>query len=295
MIPYFTQPAWQIGPLTLQAFGVTIAVAMWLGLRMYERRIEQLGLDQATARQLTSWVLVGGILGAHLFSVALYFPDKLRSDPWLVFRVWEDISSFGGMLGGIAAALAFFEFRTGGRETTHRWAYLDVLAFVFPTTLAIGRFGCALAHDHLGRVTSNPVAFSLETTPARALLENAYASAGRSLPDDASSLGFYDLGLLECVFLTLVIVPLFRYWNQQRRPVGFYLVAFAALYLPVRFLLDMLRVTDVRYSGLTPAQWVAAAIVPTLPFFVVERRSWRFVLGGALLLVTGWACTSGAR
>ncbi len=295
MIPYLAQPTWQFGPVTIQAFGIAIGVAMWLGLRMYERRIEHVGLDQATGRHLTGWVLLGGMLGAHLFSVALYFPDKLRSDPWLLFRVWEDISSFGGMLGGVAAALVYFRFRDRAQMAANRLAYIDVIAFVFPVALAIGRFGCALAHDHPGRVTSSALAFSLASAPARAFIETVYASTGRILPDDTARLGFFDLGLLECLFLSLVVIPLFRYWNRRRRPVGFYVFAFASLCLPVRFLLDTLRVADVRYSGLTPAQWVAAAIIPTLPFFVVERRSWRLVLGGALLLLTGWACSAGAR
>src|SRR3954468_8787671 len=101
MLPYFEQPDWHVGPLTIHAFGVAVAFAMWYGLTMGQRRFARLGLDVAVGQQLGGWVIVGGVVGAHLFSVLAYFPEKLSTDPWLLLRVWEDISSFGGMLGGV--------------------------------------------------------------------------------------------------------------------------------------------------------------------------------------------------
>jgi hypothetical protein len=70
-------------------------------------------------------------------------------------------------------------------------------------------------------------------------------------------------------------------------------VAFAALYLPIRFGFDILRVADVRYVGLTPAQWVAASIMAVLPFIVVRHRKLRFALTGAVIIAAGCACAAG--
>lgn len=296
MLPFISTPAWHLGPITIQAFGVTVGLALGLGLTRFERRISERGLDTEVARRFTTWVIAGGILGAHLFSVLAYFPDKLRSDPWLLFRLWEDISSFGGMLGGMLAAALFFAVRERGVAPAARLAYLDALAFVFPVSLAIGRFGCALAHDHPGRLAASPLAISLATPQAQSFATDAMALPSSDVASAAAAgMGFFDLGLLECLFLTAVIVPLFVVWNRVPRRNGFFLFAFPALYLPMRFALDMLRVADVRYAGLTPAQWVAAAVVPTLPFFVLQRRSLRYAAGAALLLLSGWACTTAAR
>jgi prolipoprotein diacylglyceryltransferase len=88
-------------------------------------------------------------------------------------------------------------------------------------------------------------------------------------------MGFHDLGLYELLVLALLIVPAFAYWNRRPRAAGFYLVAFAALYFPVRFGLDMLRVADARYGGLTPAQWGAALVVVVLPLVAVACRKAR--------------------
>jgi phosphatidylglycerol:prolipoprotein diacylglycerol transferase len=294
MIPYFEQAAWHLGPLTIHAFGVAVACALWFGLTFAQRRFEALGLDATVGQKLGGWVLVGGVLGAHLFAVLLYFPHAVRNDPWVLLRVWDPISSFGGVLGGIVGALLFFALRARDHRRS-TLAYLDAIAFVFPGALAIGRLGCALAHDHPGRVTSFPLAISLETEAAREYIGGIYRAGGLELPAAAATMGFHDLGLYEMLFLSLIVVPLFHLWNRERRPAGFYLAAFAALYLPVRFGLDMLRIADARYVGLTPAQWVAAIILAALPLAVVRRRPLRFALTGAVILAAGWACASGAR
>ena len=293
MIPYLEQPTLQLGPLTIHAFGVSVAAALWLGLLLVERRVARLGLDGGLSRRLGGWMLAGGLLGAHLFSVLLYFPHELPGDPWLLLRVWEDVSSFGGMLGGLAGALAFFALRARHATPSARLAHLDAIAFAFPAALAVGRFGCALAHDHPGSVTTFPLAVSLESGAALDYVGGVYRAAGLALPDAAPTMGFHDLGLSELLFLTLVVVPLFRLWDRRERPAGFFLVAFAALYLPVRFALDLLRVADARYLGLTPAQWVAAIVLAALPFVVVRRRELRVALVGAVVLATGWACAGG--
>lgn len=295
MLPYFEQPVWQIGPITIHAFGVAVAVAAWLGLTMVQRRFVSLGLDPVLGQRLGGWMLLGGILGAHLFSVLFYFPDRLRHDPWLLLRVWEDISSRGGFLGGVAAAVIFLSTRARELERDAKLAYLDAIAFVFPAAFAIGRFGCTLAHDHPGTVTSFPLAISLRTDAALNYVSGVYREAGLALPHGASTMGFHDLGLYEFLFLSLMVVPLFVGFNRRQRPPGFFLVAFAALYLPVRFAFDMLRVADVRYIGLTPAQWVAALVMVALPFFAVRQRGLRVAISGAVILAAGWACAGGGR
>jgi len=292
VIPYFEQPAWHIGPLTIHAFGVAVATAMWVGFAVAQRRFEELRLDPEIGQRLGGWMVCGGILGAHLFAVLLYFPHRIQTDPWVILRVWDPISSFGGMLGGIVGALLFFASRRDIDRRT-KLAYLDVVAFVFPASLAIGRFGCALAHDHPGTVTSFPLAISLKTSAAREYMADAYASTGLAFPEDASRSGFHDLGLYEFLYLSFVVVPLFVLWRRRRQTDGFYLIAFAALYLPVRFALDMLRVSDARYLSLTPAQWVSALILAALPFVAMRHRKLRFAISGVVILAAGWACWGG--
>ena len=66
-------------------------------------------------------------------------------------------------------------------------------------------------------------------------------------------------------------------FRRSRRPVGFYCVLLPLAYAPVRFFLDFLRATpleggDVRYAGLTPAQWSSIAMV------CVALAVWQFAV-----------------
>jgi phosphatidylglycerol:prolipoprotein diacylglycerol transferase len=267
MLPFVDQPALHLGPITIYAFGVMVALAAVWGMRGAQQRFQRHALDPRTGSRLASWALLGGMIGAHLFAVGLYFPAEVRDDPWLLLRFWDHISSFGGILGGVAGVLLFFQVGPGRERVHQQWEYLGAITQVFPASLAIGRLGCTLAHDHPGTVTTFPLAFSIRTEAAFDYIVGAYRDAGRALEQSAAqpraAYGFHDLGWYEFLFLSLVVVPLFQLWQRRTRPGGFYLIAFPLLYLPVRFGLDFLRIADVRYRGLTPAQWVALiALVP---------------------------------
>ncbi len=288
MIPFLTQPSLAVGPLTIHAFGVIVAAAAWAGLELARRRFRRLGLDSQVGEGMAWYALGGGFVGAHLFSLLFYFPQKLAQNPLLLFKLWEDISSFGSMLGGLLGIALYLWFKAPHISRAERWAYLDVAAFAFPVSLAIGRIACSLAHDHPGTLTRFPLAVSLESEAARAYITGVYQGAGRlaEVPPVPllAHLGFHDLGWYEFLYLGIAVVPLtFLVERRQRAtavasPGGTFLALFILLYMPVRFGLDFLRVGDVRYAGLTPAQWVAGLMLLALP--AVWRRRPRALAEG---------------
>lgn len=276
MVPYFEQPSIRLGPLTIHAFGAIVTAALLAGLAIGGRRFRRVGLDRALGDRLAWWAVVGGFLGAHLFSVLFYFPRELAENPLMLFKLWEDISSFGSILGGMLCIWLFFRLRANGVDGPTRLAYLDVAAFVFPIALMIGRIACALAHDHPGTVTGFPLAVSLETARAREYITRVYADAAR-LPElppapALARFGFHDLGWYEFLYLAAVVVPAVLLLDRRPRKPGFFLAAFIVLYMPARFLLDFARVADARYAGLTPAQWSVLAALLALPLLLARVR-----------------------
>lgn len=267
MFPYVTQPSFSVGPVSVHAFGLIVAAAALTGDLLYRRRLAQLRLDQATGAALGWWALVAGFAGAHVFSLVFYFPEKLALRPWLIFKLWEDVSSFGGMIGGGIGASLFLAVRARSLSAREKWLYLDAAAFVLPFAWAIGRVACTLAHDHPGGVTSFPLSISLHSPAAQEFIKNVYADEGirlsQGLPLD--SLGFHDLGWYEFLYLGFLVAPLF-YWLDARqrglaRAPGYWLAAFAWTYGSMRLALDTLRLSDARYAGLTPGQYAAFALM----------------------------------
>lgn len=275
MIPYVIQPCWQVGPLRMCAFGLIVAASVLAGLELGRRRFSRLGLDPKVGEGMAWYAIVCGFLGAHLFSVLFYFPRDVAANPLLLLKVWEDISSFGGIIGGFLGILWFFRRKLPGTDRRTRLAYLDVAASVFPVSLMIGRVACSLAHDHPGTITRFPLAISLSSADARAYVGQVYESAGRAaeLPSASvlAGMGFHDLGWYEFLYLALVVVPLMLVMARIPRKPGFHLAAFSLLYAPVRFALDFLRVSDARYAGLTPAQYACMAL---LAMALLTVRHW---------------------
>jgi phosphatidylglycerol:prolipoprotein diacylglycerol transferase len=298
MLPFIQHPSWDLGPITIYAFGVIVAVAVFVGLTIGGRRFQQLGLDPRVGERFGGYVVFFGFAGAHLFAVLFYFPRGVADDPLLLLRFWEHISSFGGILGGMIGVWVYFRLKAPSMDPGTRWSYIDVAAYVFPFSLAIGRLGCAMAHDHPGSLTTFPLAVSLESETAQAYIAGVYAAAGRlaevPVPSTLARLGFHDLGWYELLYLGIVVVPATLVIARKRRLPGTFLASFIALYMPVRFALDFLRVGDVRYVGLTPAQWVALLLIGALPFLWTSRRR-RSATGAVLLacVVAQAACFSG--
>ena len=72
-----------------------------------------------------------------------------------------------------------------------------------------------------------------------------------------------------------LIAALFAALGRRRWPDGFFIGLFFAAYGPVRFVLDSLRVSEARYLGWTPGQYlslVAAGIGVWTLFTVLRPR-----------------------
>jgi len=230
MFPYVEQPSLTLGTYTLYFFQLAVSLAVIVGYEVVVRRAPRFGFDAEEVAGVLAWVILFGFVGSHLFDALAYYPERVRQNPLELLRIWGSMSSFGGMMGGLAAAL--FLARRHGWRGRRALALADVIAFGFPFAWIFGRLGCALAHDHVGIAT--------------------HSWLGVRFPDGTR----FDLGLLELLY-TLPVAALFYLLDRKPRPTGFYLGLFFTLYGPVRFALDTLRTGDARYLGWTPGQFVA--------------------------------------
>jgi phosphatidylglycerol---prolipoprotein diacylglyceryl transferase len=218
-LPYYQQPQWTIGPVTIHAFGVMVALALVVGTLVARWHGKQRGQDPVVVTDLVTWTCVGGFVLAHLVSLLFYFPERVLEDPLQLFYFWNGLSSFGGFLGAALGGYVFLK-----RRGLPLLPYYDSLAVGLAPGWILGRFGCTLAHDHPGTSTTFFLAFD---SPDRGPIHD---------------LGFYEF-LFAIVLTGIVLVVRRRQW-----PAGAIPAMMAVLYAPVRFLLDFLRVEDTRYS-----------------------------------------------
>ena len=234
MIPFFELPSLKLGPFTLQVFGVFAALGVFVGAKIAMRAAERDGLDPQPLGDYAMWGVGSGIVVGHLVHLFLYHPEELTS-PWRLFAVWEGLSSFGGLLGAVIAAVVYFR-----RRRIRLGDYADAFALGIAPGWGIARLGCFAIHDHPGVKTDFFLAVRF--------------------PDGAR----HDLGLYDAIALFAIgaVAWALRAAGRMR---GRLLAVVALLYGTQRFLSDFLRATDVayadaRYLGLTPAQYFCFAL-----------------------------------
>jgi len=225
----FEVPGWRA--VELHAFGVLVGLAFLVGTIIARRKARRDGLDPELITQSVTWIVVGVFVGGHAGHVLLYDLERYVARPWELLYVWEGLSSFGGFATTLALMTWFFR-----RQGEANWGYLDALAYGVAFAWIVGRMGCFAAHDHPGIATE----FWL----------GVQGMCDRGVTERAC----HDLGLYEVLFM-LPLAGLFWWLERRPRPHGFYFGLLALLYGPARFALDFLRVGDVRWLGLTPAQW----------------------------------------
>ena len=246
-LPFFTLHTLNLGPLPLQPFGILVAAGVLIGAEVMRRYSLRFGIDDEDLRSLTLWVIVTGFIGAHLFDTLVYEHERLSDDPWLIVKVWDGISSYGGFLGG-AMGVAFF---TWWKRLTPGLV-VDTAGVGLLIAFSIGRMGCTIVHDHIGRATSSGfgIDYPRREIEARHLIGE--------FPGSGAMIRAHNVAMYELAYLALVcaiIVPLA--FSKRRYPAGFIAVLIGMSYAPVRFFLEYLRLntSDPRYVGFTFAQW----------------------------------------
>ena len=256
-LPYFDVPNIHIyGSLDIQPFGMLVATGVLVGAELCRRYSLRFGIDDDDLRKLTGWVVVSGFIGAHVFDVLAYQREEVSDNPLLIIELWKGISSYGGFIGGSVGFALFVwmkRFRPG--------LMADVIMVGLLPGFAIGRIGCSIVHDHIGRTTDFFLGFDY---PKYAIQQRfcpkPYTCEPLEFPHlgamtRAHNLGFYELLYLMPVCALVLSIA----FSKKRTPAGMLAVLVGVLYAPVRFFFEYLRLnsSDPRYAGLTFAQWMS--------------------------------------
>jgi phosphatidylglycerol:prolipoprotein diacylglycerol transferase len=267
-IPYAVTPTWTIplpvlGDLTLGVFGLLVAAGVLVGIQFCLYYAKQRDLDEFMARDQMFWTLVFGFIISHWVSVVFYFPERMVENPWVLLMIWNGLSSVGGFFGAFIGMTWFVR-----RHKQPVMVYADTNIFGLVLGMIFGRLGCALVHDHPGRIVTADTFLAVGPWPCK-------CPEGRSLPSCCTvdnAVYRYDLGLNELLVLLVLGVFIYFVWDWRKAQPGKLTGLVATVYAVTRFWLDFLREEsvgkgvsepDVRYFGLTPAQYF------TLAFFAV--------------------------
>ncbi len=281
-LPFFRPEAIElVGPLSIQPFGVLLALGFIIGSLWCQKYARERGIDPKTYTDILFWLALGAIVFGHIGHI-FYEPQQYLENPIDILKVWSGLSSFGGYFG--CTLLAVWFFRSRGIKPFRGG---DILMIGLAFGVFIGRLGCFVVHDHIGReVEDSPAIFQATighlavdfpdwdeaaTMGEEALaeasgeklkdLENVYAGAiqrhrgdkakahaevgafAKHFPVGAIGTTRYDLGLMDSLLGLFVFLVLVTVARKPRKE-GLLLALTPILYAPIRLLWDSLRNTD---------------------------------------------------
>src|SRR5204863_6230601 len=140
-----------VGQITLYTYGVLLAAAYLLGLKLAIVRANHRGLDSNRVLDLGIYIIISALIGAKLLLLVTDF-NTFRADPRELFTLLRSGGVFyGGLILAVSVALWYIR-----RVGLPLWTTCDVFAPGIALGHAIGRFGCLFAGCCFGRPTSMP-------------------------------------------------------------------------------------------------------------------------------------------
>ena len=241
-----------LGPLEITGYGIMLMVAFLMGGWLIALELRRRGLAEDYAADIVAGAVIGGIVGAKLWYVALTGdPRTLLSRGGLVY--------YGGFLGGAAAViLNGWRLRVPLRWTMHLTAPALAAAY------ALGRVGCFMVNDDYGRPTTVPWAVRFPRGLPPSTAGNMQSLFGIGIPagtDPSVVLAVHPTQLYETASMLVVFAILWRLRTRQR-PIGWLFGVYLVFAGTERFLVEILRAKDDRFLGpFTVAQLTSVLLV----------------------------------
>jgi phosphatidylglycerol:prolipoprotein diacylglycerol transferase len=230
------QPEIDLGPITLQTFGLMMGLGFVVAGLAASRFLKEIGKPVDWAYEMVFAALVGGIVGARL---------------WWVFENWSDAKDdvLGSLFSG--SGLVWYGGAIGGALGVLLWAWrrsfltlqmFDVAAVPLAIGYAIGRIGCQLAGDgDYGIPWDGPWAM-------------AYPNGTVPTTEEVHPTPVY-----ETIAMSLVALLLWRWRHRWRAGTlfGLYLILAGA----ERFLVEFVRRNEDVWLGLTQPQLLSIVMM----------------------------------
>jgi phosphatidylglycerol:prolipoprotein diacylglycerol transferase len=224
-----------IGGVTIYSHGLLIILAVVVATSLMNFLIGKSKLSKEYFLDNISTVVLIGVIGARIAYVILYY--KELTSFWQAFYIWQGgLVSWGGfILGG----LTFILLLRSQKQPVLKW--LDIFGLSSMIGIGIGRIGCVLAGDIIGK--------------ASAAYPNGFPVAG------------FEAGAAFLLGLVLLII----YYKFPKLPQGIIFYESIAGYSLIRFILDGFRDGPTYFLGLNSGQVTAGIVlIATLLIFSLK-------------------------
>src|SRR2546428_4682571 len=236
----------ELGPITVYTYGVLLAAAYLLGLKLAMVRAKARGLDQTRVLDLGIYIIISALVGAKLLLLVTDF-QTFKNDP----RELLTLARSGGVFYGgliLAVVVALWYIRRVGLPL---WTTCDVFAPGIALGHVIGRFGCLFAGCCYGKPTSKPWGITF-TDPYAA------SYVGTPLGNPLHPTQLYEAGAELLILIVLLVT------ERKGRPyAGRTFWLYMLLYSISRFIIEFYRGDERGAVGIfSTSQFISIILAP---------------------------------
>jgi prolipoprotein diacylglyceryl transferase len=236
----------EIGPLSLNAYGLMIALGVVAAVWLFGRRLEERNIGtREDANAIGVWGVIAGVIGARIYHVATDW-QLFEGDWWKVFAIWQGgLGIPGGMLAGVLVGTW-----EGKRRGVPLGPGLNAVAPCLPLAQAIGRWGNWFNQELYGRPTTLPWALEID--------DQHLPTNGQYPPGTT----FHPTFLYESLWNLLLFGLLLWIDRKWKMANGQLLAIYVLGYGIGRFWIESLRIDEAHHLfGLRWNQWVAILLI----------------------------------
>ena len=214
----------ELGPITVYTYGLLLAAAYLLGLKLAMVRARARGLDANRVLDLGIYIIISALVGAKLLLLVTDFRTFSANPRELLTLARSGGVFYGGLILAVTVALLYIR-----RVGLPLWTTTDVFAPGIALGHVVGRFGCLFAGCCFGKPTTMPWGITFKDPFAA-------ANVGTPLGVPLHPTQLYEAGA------ELLILGILLFSERKGRPfAGRTFWLYMLLYAISRFIIEFYR------------------------------------------------------
>ncbi|MCG3173829.1 MAG: Prolipoprotein diacylglyceryl transferase [Myxococcota bacterium] len=253
--------AFSIGKFSIAWYGILFGAMLFTAFHVWEWQTRRGGYSQKFSGDFYLTGAIGLVIGARLFHVLFYEPERYLANPLKILNLREGGLASHGSITALFVVILFFAWK----YKRNALDIFDRVAMCGPVAMIFVRLGNLVNHEIVGRPTDAPWAFIFMRHPE--------GPGQPPIPRHPSQLYEAILG----VIIGLIMLGADRLAGREQRRVGMMSGLFLTLYTLGRIYLEQFKEFQHKeWEGLlTMGQWLS------LPYLVVGAGflAWAFMRG----------------
>jgi phosphatidylglycerol:prolipoprotein diacylglycerol transferase len=213
-----------VGQITVYTYGVLLAAAYLLGLKLAMTRAKARGLDQTRVLDLGIYIIISALIGAKLLLLVTDFRTFVANPAELTTLARSGGVFYGGLILAVSVALLYIR-----RIGLPLWTTCDVFAPGIALGHVVGRMGCFFAGCCYGKPTSVPWAITFR---------DPYAALNVGTP---LNVPLHPTQLYEAGAEALILIVLLATESRGKKYPGRTFWLYMLLYAISRYIIEMYR------------------------------------------------------